>query len=559
MARQNGFNYLWADTVCIDRASSAEINESINSMFRYYEQSGLCIVYLADQAKLADTQDSDLFAQCRWFTRGWTLTELIAPKTLHFYSRDWDFIGTRSDFASQIYSVSGVDPFVLAGGDFRKVSVARRLFWAARRETTQAEDVAYSLMGLFDITMPIIYGEGGAAAFERLQAHMLTNIGDLSLFAWQPGVDWRNLTWALHESNLTWQSRLKLRNYLAKSPRDFEGCGLLFPAMGVQGPVDSFQEEDEEEEDVSAWESMSTTSTLVQSTAAGGPANVAINQAISFLVDDPELFRLFHVAMARPGVGVDRFRRILVGILRSLAVELAEEAEDKDQESSANFVRRYRLVIGSTVAARVVEKGLEPIQLNDGLEKMEIAQPEHTATELDETHDQYHNEQDIQPDAEDQPDLEDDDEEYKAEEPDPAIISFDAISDFIRASRAFDRMTGRLKDLAYPSLRSKATEMAERLVRSHQGERYWDMMRSRMFLVISELQYSAPRAFVLDSNPKLSVLEKTQLKAENITREEWNWWPLPRPRPEVKPGEARLGWTCVSAPGILDSAGVTSC
>lgn len=540
MARENGFSYLWADTVCIDRASSAEINESINSMFRYYEQSGLCIVYLADQAK-ADAQDVHLFAHCRWFTRGWTLTELIAPKTLHFYSRDWDFVGTRADFANQIYNVSGVDPFVLAGGDFRKVPVARRLFWAARRETTQAEDVAYCLMGLFDINMPIIYGEGGKAAFERLQAQILTNVGDLSMFAWQQGVDWRSLTWALHESNLTWQSRLKLRNYLAKSPRDFESCGLLFSALGVQEAGDSY----DEEEDMSAWETMSTTSTLVQS-ATDGPASVSIGQAVSFLVEDPELFQLFHVAMARSGIGVDRFRRILVGILRSLAMELAEEAEDKDQESSAKFVRRYRLVIGSAVAARVAEKRLEPVQLDD-LDKVRTVQPEQTEMRVNETLHQCDYEPNVEHEAED------DGEEYKAEdepETDPTI-TFDAISDFIRASKAFDRMRMRLKDLLYPSFRSKAMEVAERFVRADQGK-YWATMRSRMFWVISELQYSTPSVLLFDSHSRLSVLEKMQLNVEDATKEGWNWWPLRRPRPKVKPGEARLGWTCVSAPETLE-------
>ncbi|KAI1738466.1 heterokaryon incompatibility protein-domain-containing protein [Xylaria scruposa] len=527
LAAQNGFQYLWIDTCCIDKSSSAELSEALNSVFRWFKRAGQCLVYLAD----VDTKDSSSFTHSRWFTRGWTLIELIAPVKVDFYSRDWELIGSRSDLVNKISEITGIDPFVLAGGDVKHVKVARRMYWASRRMTTRVEDQAYCLMGLFDVNMPLIYGEG-ERAFDRLQEEIYKYTNDPSIFAWKKGIDWQGLARDLEER----EERLHLKrgfralSHFAKSPADFAHCGRMFPPLGVE----LVEENDDALEDESLWDSMSTTSTLVQS-SADEPANPALNHAIAFLNDDPELFPLFQAAMARPGVGVDRFRRILIGILRHLALELAQEAEDKDQQSSAIFVRRYRLVIGSAVTASVAEKTLKPIELeHNPLEE----QPE-GVVEKEETLNQ------------DREDSEDEEVENKAEDHFEVDVQFHSISAFIRSSKAFEQMIKRLTDLAYPSFRSRATEFVERFLREKRREsddlEYWDVMRSRMCLVISELHYSKPDDLFIDGENKLSRFERFQLGFESLTGEEWNWWPLKRPRPKLGPGESRLGWTCVSA------------
>jgi hypothetical protein len=121
---------------------------------------------------------------CRWFTRGWTLQELIAPSEIIFYSKDWKYLGRKSRLLLLISKITGVDHFVLAGADVSLINVARKMSWAAKRSTTRVEDMAYCLMGLFSVNMPLIYGEG-KKAFLRLQEEIIRTTDDQSIFAWK--------------------------------------------------------------------------------------------------------------------------------------------------------------------------------------------------------------------------------------------------------------------------------------------------------------------------------------------------------------------------------------
>ena len=186
-------------------------------------------------------------------------------------------------------------------------------------------------MGLFDVNMPVIYGEG-RRAFIRLQEEIYKYTNDLSLFAWQENDAYRqDFTRGLDIEEKLISKRI--RNAFAKSPADFTHCGAMFPPLGVEMP----KEDDEEGEEESLWDSMSTTSTLIQ-TSADAPTNQALNYAIALLRDDPDLFPLFQAAIERPGIGVDKFRRILCGILRSLAIDLSKEATDDEQHVSRNIL-----------------------------------------------------------------------------------------------------------------------------------------------------------------------------------------------------------------------------
>jgi Heterokaryon incompatibility protein (HET) len=184
VSRNEGWRYLWVDTCCIDQSSSADQSEAINSMFRWYQAAKLCIAYLSDLSPRLNVEET--MRQCRWFQRGWCLQELVAPKLMNFYNGAWQCIGSKSstDFRHLISKISKIDDDVLA--EPRLIfsrSVAERMAWAAHRSTTKREDMAYCLLGIFEVHMPLLYGEG-ERAFMRLQEEIMKRTNDLSIFSW---------------------------------------------------------------------------------------------------------------------------------------------------------------------------------------------------------------------------------------------------------------------------------------------------------------------------------------------------------------------------------------
>ncbi|KAH6681655.1 putative ankyrin repeat-containing protein [Halenospora varia] len=171
-----------------EKTSSAELSEAINSMYRWYQDSGVCYVYLADVPPNAvDHRTRAIgpeFSKSRWFTRGWTLQELIAPSTIIILDQKWQEIGTKSSLQQIISEITGIPTKILLGGDLEGASVAQRMSWASKRETTRIEDLAYCLMGMFGINMPLLYGEG-ERAFTRLEEEIMKVSDDYSLFAWK--------------------------------------------------------------------------------------------------------------------------------------------------------------------------------------------------------------------------------------------------------------------------------------------------------------------------------------------------------------------------------------
>lgn len=187
-ADKDKLSHLWIDTCCIDKTSSAGLSEAINSMFRCYKNAEICYVHLEDiNASVLEGMpvDTKLLSQARWFTRGWTLQGLIAPQSMVFFDGNWMRICTKVDRIDSLALITGAEQAYLTGADLSKASIAKRMYWAAGRVTTKVEDMAYSLLGLFDINMPLLYGEG-AKAFFRLQEEILKETDDQSLFAWEP-------------------------------------------------------------------------------------------------------------------------------------------------------------------------------------------------------------------------------------------------------------------------------------------------------------------------------------------------------------------------------------
>jgi hypothetical protein len=217
--------YIWIDTCCIDKSSSAELSEAINSMYRWYEESRVCYAYLEDveeeyDAAYADpgenidndsiNTDNDFIQSSldlnviksirgsRWFSRGWTLQEMIAPSQIIFFGKNWSVLGKKcnksweyrkswnseTNLVKLLSSITTIPEAVLVDPSQRtSCSVARKMSWAARRKTTREEDMAYSLLGIFDVNMPLLYGEG-TRTFIRLQEEIMKETDDQSLFAW---------------------------------------------------------------------------------------------------------------------------------------------------------------------------------------------------------------------------------------------------------------------------------------------------------------------------------------------------------------------------------------
>jgi hypothetical protein len=173
-AKQDSLQYFWIDSCCIDQTNHVELSEAINSMFRWYRKAAKCYVYLSDVLVYerdggAYIEWEAAFRNSRWFTRGWTLQELLAPKIVEFYSRDGIQLGDRRSLEGQIANITRIPAEALRGDELSKFSVEERFLWAHERQTTKAEDKAHCLVGIFDIFLPLMYGIGESKAMNRLR------------------------------------------------------------------------------------------------------------------------------------------------------------------------------------------------------------------------------------------------------------------------------------------------------------------------------------------------------------------------------------------------------
>ena len=287
-AAKDNLQWVWIDTCCINKESSVELSEAINSMYRWYEEAQVCYVYLndvkclpsfqqlhddnaegddlfpeqvgqnaeyeegvLDQSGGKDTDEEDnhlvivrvayikshaleAIRRSKWFARGWTLQELLAPQTTIFYDRLWKVIDSRDELAETIEAATGIDKEYLCGKNrhhrIHAASVAMKMSWLARRKTSRVEDMAYCMLGLFDVNMPLLYGEG-EKAFMRLQLEILANNDDESIFVWDltrdraPGSPW------VRSQNVKF-------GMLAPAPSNFADTGRIYPYEEWERVVD---------------------------------------------------------------------------------------------------------------------------------------------------------------------------------------------------------------------------------------------------------------------------------------------------------------------------------
>lgn len=179
-AASDSLQHFWVDTCCIDKSSSAELTEAINSMFRWYQNAAQCYVYLVDVSTGAGSRVEKppgaswtaAFRKSRWFSRGWTLQELLAPKSVTFLSVEGQRLGDKTSLEGLLQEITGISAEALQGQPLSRFSVHERFSWMRSRATKRPEDRAYSLLGIFDIYLPLIYGEGEDNAFIRLRGEI---------------------------------------------------------------------------------------------------------------------------------------------------------------------------------------------------------------------------------------------------------------------------------------------------------------------------------------------------------------------------------------------------
>ncbi|KAH9238567.1 hypothetical protein K456DRAFT_1178758 [Colletotrichum gloeosporioides 23] len=242
LAQKHGFDYAWIDSLCIDKTSSAEISETIVSLSSYLENSDYCFAYLADFTASSVSPNVPSLSRCKYWTRSWTLQQMVVPSRVLFFDSQFQCIGDRSSsqFAGLISSITGVDEDVLCGRRaLQDISIARRMSWAAGRESSRPEDTIYALLGLFDVLMPVMYGEGDTRAIRRLQQEIVKSTNDMSLLAWSSSE--KGEFRGVFASSLQEYHDFGTRD-IAKFPFKFPGfvaltnCGLL--AQGMMSPID---------------------------------------------------------------------------------------------------------------------------------------------------------------------------------------------------------------------------------------------------------------------------------------------------------------------------------
>jgi len=253
-ANNAGYDWCWADTCCIDKTNSAELSEAINSMWEWYREAQACYVYLTDvdNRSIPDAPQTSPIAtglasnlrRSAWFSRGWTLQELLAPKVVIFFDFRWNFLGFRDEelFGQVLSEITHIDRKCF--GDIAKLNqalIAEKMSWMSTRRTSRLEDLAYCMLGIFDVNMPLIYGEG-LKAFTRLQLEIVAKYDDESIFLWQ-SEDHKGAHGLLasHPSSFAWlhESQVKLarKTWLQRQPYRMTNRGLeleIFDSISVK-------------------------------------------------------------------------------------------------------------------------------------------------------------------------------------------------------------------------------------------------------------------------------------------------------------------------------------
>lgn len=235
LALEQDIHYLWIDWLCIDSSSSASLERAVNGALFLLQHCALCIVHLDDlDIGHQGSFEEEGLAKCRYWTRSWTLQELIIPKKVQFYDASWKFCGEKhdADVSSLVSTVTGIPVPVLVDPDaLWDTALAVRMSWAARRTCRREEDIAYSLLAIAGVTLQVRYGEGSQATFLRFQEEVLRNTQDTSLLAWRSSVG--NLPRGLLAQSPSEFQHFQGTPAKVSRPWEFDGA-MCFNSRGIQ-------------------------------------------------------------------------------------------------------------------------------------------------------------------------------------------------------------------------------------------------------------------------------------------------------------------------------------
>jgi hypothetical protein len=236
---QRGEQYAWVDTCCIDKTNSAELQEAINSMYKWYEDASICLVYMSDIEHSGNDPEplNEQLEKSMWFTRGWTLQELVAPQNQVFVASDWTPLGAREDLSDILASITGIRPEYFGNAErIRSAPVAERMSWLSNRRTSRIEDLAYCMLGIFDLNLTMLYGEGHKA-FARLQKEIINEIPDESIFVWSATDDLSGTPMSILAPHPRFFSvcrrqHIELDTYFQREPLSHSANGLKLELFG---------------------------------------------------------------------------------------------------------------------------------------------------------------------------------------------------------------------------------------------------------------------------------------------------------------------------------------
>lgn len=252
LAANDGFHWAWIDTCSIDKRSSAELSEAINSMYKWYWEAAICYVYLSDVDSGCKGGISSIFEKegrtkpfergerrysferSRWFTRGWTLQELLAPEVVEFYDAQWTPLGTKVKLVHEIAKITRIEPsFILDRETIKAAIISTKFGWMAFRETTREEDMAYCMLGIMHVNMPMLYGEG-RRAFYRLQLEIIKQTNDHSIFAWETE---RRTGSILASSPSFFQDSMSVQPAYSREPSEITTYEITNNGLRIELPV----------------------------------------------------------------------------------------------------------------------------------------------------------------------------------------------------------------------------------------------------------------------------------------------------------------------------------
>ncbi|KAJ4345784.1 uncharacterized protein N0V89_011919 [Didymosphaeria variabile] len=361
-AKRDRLDYFWVDTCCIDKSSSAELQEAINSMFRWYQDAARCYVYLSDLSIDMFNLNKQSFQRCRWFSRTWTLQELLAPTSVEFFSWEGERIGDKRSMVKEIHRVTGIPVSALEGAPLSGFAVNERLLWAKGRHATRVEDEAYSLMGILEVHMPMLYGEG-SNAYDRLLSEVRKMYKDPS----HPALE-RSVDPPLGSPNRVEDPELNFtKSHFGAIPSGVDPLlvvskrvddlmlDLEVPDTGIStyersAVLDSDSDSESEVASIFSYGAMSTSSASTAS--LNSVQSVGIREVSQALLSKEDLKAIY--ALVVTNIDRRKAHSHIRGFLKEYGLDLVKEASNRTLElQAANFIRDLAGRIADEIAWKI--------------------------------------------------------------------------------------------------------------------------------------------------------------------------------------------------------------